>query len=1854
MKAFAQQHNCKTAKLVILLLVMLAFSYNITAQNTTTIDNSNGSTNVFRVQEALGNDATYFTVKHHMDSLVENGFLNDTLEDGPAAKFARWDWFWSGRVANTTDPSKNGKFSNYFSLFQNNALLNCTPNPTNIQYNWNLLGPVQYPEQRMGRIDVVKTLPNNPSSKVLYAGAPTGGLWRTNDYTQPNPVWENITDNIGLPFIGVSGLEFDPTDNNTAYIIASYKQWTNFSMGVFKTSNLSDPQPTWTRVLGGTSTSLQFQIQKILTHPINTNELYVLRDLELLQSTDGGATFITLTTLPTLTQLNLPNAKNHTSFDFIFDKNDPSVIYITSQIVVSFDPFVVEGHLWKVVVSPFSVPPTPIQFSEITTLLSSPPTARMHLDNGEQGTYIIYPIDQSFTTYKIDKTINSGATWSNMSNTSWANVFLSIFEVSDENENIIYLEGGNPNDPNRKRKIIKSLDGGANFKEQHGYNTITGGVFTHSDVRGFHMVDPSNDGQSDVFFVGNDGGILFSNSSNGQPGLAHQVNWQNKNGTGLAVTQFFGIGQTQINDDVYAGGAQDNGIYVNRFNNWNITIVGDGYEAFFMKNTPNIAFYMGGSNGKLARYHRNTTTLIPVSGSQISLPNNVFSSCEVSLSDQPLIEVNNNLYTSFHDLYKSTDQGLTWTNISNFTTTNGAFDIPHKFVIEGLAVSYQNQDVIYVGFREPTYNQDLSPLTNSCTQANSANQCSNLCPLSKKFYKTTDGGATWTDLSNNFTNTNQGGLSSTNGLAIRHFGITRMTISPTDDNKVWVAFDGIGNETNLCDGLDRVNMTTDGGLTWTDYSNGLPYLPINDIEYYGGTNDGLFVSTDIGMYYTDADLYPVHGWIKISDGLPAAFITDVDVNLCRGKIRVGTFGRGMWEADLQLPFGSPNQEITTNTTWMTSRDVVSNLLIKPGVTLTINTGAVINVAKGKKIAIEQGARLIVNGATITNLCGEMWAGIEVRGNMIASQFTPGAQGILDVLNGATIENAVYGVYTNEHDANGQFIWGTFGGIVRIKDSFIKNNAAGVTFSPYQNFIPSTGQLVRDLSFIINTEFSWDDTGNMVTLGKLPFSHVGMWDNHGIRLIGNEFRNDAAPTTYDAQSRGRGIVSFDSDYSVVGRCANLNFPCTVFDKNIFNNLTYGIKAENTNPIFSPTIKQAAFINCHRGIYLKNIDFAEIVNTVFDVAPEFFGNSSYGIYLDNCDGYEIEENTFLSTNGNATYGIYTKASGSTANEIYNNQLNDLQIANQTEGINGNTGINPNGLVFRCNQNTNISTADLAITLGRVNEKQGSCGNNLTPANNLFSTATNHIWLGSAMPTMDYFYSAGNALLVPTANFPPSAVNAQNCFGSPFNPTLNCPLRQQVVKTPAVLQAGISNLRTQQQTLTDVIDNGNTAALLAVINSTAPFWQIRNELMAVTPYLSEEVLVAMLNRTPALPDWVMQQVLNANAPLTDHVFLAMLQRQPALPPHMVHQLALASSPLSKNEQLALLAVSPTLPDWVLTPIFIANSPLFDEVLIALMEHTTTIANWSIRNIFVRNTPLSNEVTEVLDNQGYPNWVINNINNSPFVAGDAIAQPQPSSPLLEQFSQISAVTTELQLTENELFRTFLHDTTIIAGTDSVIAYLRKQAINTDAAKRLSCALVGSSRNIEATQVIDSLRQDSSLTSFCDFHAALNTLDQAVPATVSATTNTSIKQTAETIAALPTARREQAGAQVLLQLFDLAAFTETFVPLNSSARENTTPNTAKPKAGTVVLIGQNSDDEYIRVYPNPNSGNFNVTYKIKETQQAYFIFTDITGKELWRKPLQNKEGVLTIKEPIQPGIYLYQIVVNNEVFDSNKIVITQ
>lgn len=128
--------------------------------------------------------------------------------------------------------------------------------------------------------------------------------------------------------------------------------------------------------------------------------------------------------------------------------------------------------------------------------------------------------------------------------------------------------------------------------------------------------------------------------------------------------------------------------------------------------------------------------------------------------------------------------------------------------------------------------------------------------------------------------------------AITHPGgsVNKIVVHPTDPKTVYTTNNG-GNG-------KRVYKSIDGGTTWTNLSTGIPNdISVVGLAYEKGSNEGLYIGTTVGVFYKNTNM----DWIYYGIGLPNTSITDLQISYFAKKIRVGTFGRGIWEADLYAP-----------------------------------------------------------------------------------------------------------------------------------------------------------------------------------------------------------------------------------------------------------------------------------------------------------------------------------------------------------------------------------------------------------------------------------------------------------------------------------------------------------------------------------------------------------------------------------------------------------------------------------------------------------------------------------------------------------------------------------------------------------------------------------------------------------------------------------------------------------------------------------------------------------------------------------------------------------------------------------------
>ena len=121
-----------------------------------------------------------------------------------------------------------------------------------------------------------------------------------------------------------------------------------------------------------------------------------------------------------------------------------------------------------------------------------------------------------------------------------------------------------------------------------------------------------------------------------------------------------------------------------------------------------------------------------------------------------------------------------------------------------------------------------------------------------------------------------------------NFSVTAIETHPTDSAIVYIGFNG------------KVYKSVDMALTWEEWEAGLPGATVNDILYDVQTNEGLYVATDLGVFYKDAAM---EDFIPFNDGLPVgARATELEIyygaNFSENRLKVSTYGRGLWESDL--------------------------------------------------------------------------------------------------------------------------------------------------------------------------------------------------------------------------------------------------------------------------------------------------------------------------------------------------------------------------------------------------------------------------------------------------------------------------------------------------------------------------------------------------------------------------------------------------------------------------------------------------------------------------------------------------------------------------------------------------------------------------------------------------------------------------------------------------------------------------------------------------------------------------------------------------------------------------------------------
>lgn len=585
-------------------------------------------------------------------------------------------------------------------------------------------------------------------------------------------------------------------------------------------------------------------------------------------------------------------------------------------------------------------------------------------------------------------------------------------------------------------------------------------------------------------------------------------------------------------------------------------------------------------------------------------------------------------------------------------------------------------------------------------------------------------------------------------------------------------------------------------------------------------------------------------------------------------------------------------DITGIQTWNTPRKVIGKVVVKSGATLNI-TNTTIEFADSRRvdvstrIVVEPGGKLIVNNSTLTSIqsCEKaIWDGVEVQGNPNLRQSPISNQGYVEI-NNSIVSNAFDAFKTRALlSDNVTTDWTkTGGGIVKSTNTQYIDNRRSFEFMAYQA-TSITGSLLNDVSLIylstFKTTLSFGNGGTLVD----PSPHITMWKTRNISLRGNTFLNQRSNVAAD--KKGIAISAVDAAFVVDQTCTGLATPSNPCPgpnvKTTFSDLYIGVIVSNGASSASFSVKNSIFNNNLYGVRVGGSDFGIISNNTFNIPNAKFAGLTkyaYGVYMDGAFGCTIEENIFNDNlnilNGSQSVaqnmGVYIANADFAGGGVkhYRNDFTNMDISTQVAGQNStlqvdcNRFLHPNGSNF----------TDISVPVG-VLATQGDCSNpspvlfNPTlPQANEFSGSCNGTTRKQVQSNTPSIWDYKSYPAAQVGISVPCFVGTDNLIqcGVPggYDRFLACP---QSAGTIIGISGLITNNDNNKNELKNLIDGGNTSNVLGIIEGSSNGNTLRNQLSTFAPYLSEEALIAVIDKNIAPGQ--KKQILEANAPFTDLV--------------------------------------------------------------------------------------------------------------------------------------------------------------------------------------------------------------------------------------------------------------------------------------------------------------------------------------------------------------------------------------------------
>jgi photosystem II stability/assembly factor-like uncharacterized protein len=688
---------------------------------------------------------------------------------------------------------------------------------------WRLVGPF-----RGGRVEAVAGIPGNPY--VYYFGAVAGGLWKTVD---GGVNWTPIFDKESNPSIGAIAIA--PSDPNVIYVGTGepcFRGDITYGNGMYKSV---DAGKTWTHI--GLDDSRH--IGRILIDPQNPDIVYVAalghafgpnEERGVFRSTDGGKTW----------QKVLFKDDKTGAVDIEFAGGNPHILYAAMYQVLRKPWDIISGgpgsglykssdggSTWHQITG-HGFPDVLLGKIGIATSAADPQRvyALVEAAQDKGGLYVSHDQGDTWQFVTGDHRLIQRAFY-----------YIHVF-ADPSNADTVYVQNVGS---------LRSIDAGKDWQQirvPHGDNHAL-------------WIDPKDPKR---LIAGNDGGATIS--VDGGETWTAQDNQPTAQFYHVAADdqfRYYLYGAQQDNSTVAIASSTDHGSIGRQ--DW--YDVGGGESGYIAPSPHGNIVYAGGNYGIITLWNKQTEEAHMISPYPVNADGSGAADNKYRFQWTEPILISpfdpHELYIAAQVLFKSTDEGQTWTIISPDLTRNDK----SKQQLSGGPIT---KDSTSVEFYDTIFTVALSPVARGLIWAGSDDGL---------VHVTHDGGKNWTDV----TPKDMPAWSK----------ISMIEASPFDAGTAYLAVD----RHMLDDLAPYAYKTNDFGKTWTKITDGIPngsFLravredPKRKGLLYAATETGVFVSFDDGAR-----------WQSLQLNLPVVPVHDLIVH--GDDLAIATHGRSFWVLD---------------------------------------------------------------------------------------------------------------------------------------------------------------------------------------------------------------------------------------------------------------------------------------------------------------------------------------------------------------------------------------------------------------------------------------------------------------------------------------------------------------------------------------------------------------------------------------------------------------------------------------------------------------------------------------------------------------------------------------------------------------------------------------------------------------------------------------------------------------------------------------------------------------------------------------------------------------------------------------------